>query len=53
MQAEGDAGKSTSLAIEGMTCANCSSAIETHLMSLAGGDSVSVSLLTNKAVIEY
>ena len=36
-----------------MTCTNCSSAIEKHLATVVGVVSVSVSLITNKAVVEY
>lgn len=38
--------------IKGMTCANCSNAIEKHLNSVAGVKSISVSLVTNKATVQ-
>ena len=40
--------------ITGMTCTNCSSAIENHFnTSVEGAISISVSLMTNKAVIKH
>ena len=36
-----------------MTCSNCSNAIENGLKNVKGVVSVSVSLMTHKAVVEY
>jgi len=41
------------LAIEGMTCASCSSAVERALKKQKGVSSVSVNLTTNKATLSY
>lgn len=43
----------TTLAIEGMTCGACSSAVESGLDGVAGIDSVNVSLLSERAVVEH
>lgn len=41
------------LAIEGMTCASCSTAVERALKKQKGVSSVSVNLTTNKATLSY
>jgi Cu+-exporting ATPase len=43
----------TTLAIEGMTCGACTSAVEGGLRDVAGVKSVSVSLLSERAVVEH
>lgn len=43
----------TTLAIQGMTCTSCSSTIESALSAIPGVSSVSVSLMTNSAVITH
>lgn len=43
----------TTLAIEGMTCGACTSAVESGLTDVAGIDSVNVSLLSERAVVEH
>lgn len=43
----------TTLAIEGMTCGACTSAVESGLKDVAGVHSVSVSLLSERAVVEH
>ncbi|KAF7588133.1 hypothetical protein BBP40_006133 [Aspergillus hancockii] len=43
----------TTLAIEGMTCGACTSAVEGGLKDVAGVKSVSVSLLSERAVVEH
>ncbi|KAJ5631090.1 uncharacterized protein N7484_011190 [Penicillium longicatenatum] len=43
----------TTLAIEGMTCGACTSAVESGLTNVAGIDSVNVSLLSERAVVEH
>lgn len=45
--------KNLSIIIEGMTCSTCSNTIETHLNSVSGIVTASVSLLTHKASIQY
>ena len=45
--------KTCNMIIEGMTCASCQSAIESHLKSLDGVVTASVSLLTHRAVVQY
>jgi Cu+-exporting ATPase len=50
---KGMAKRRSTLVIEGMTCSSCSNAIEKHLRGIEGITSVSVSLLTNKALIEH
>jgi copper chaperone CopZ len=45
--------KRTTLAIEGMTCASCSSAIQAVLEHKAGVESVSVDVLGNSAVVVH
>ncbi len=45
--------KTSVFIIEGMTCTNCSTAIENHIGNLAGVTKASVSLLTNKATVQY
>ncbi|BFZ64013.1 Cu(2+)-transporting P-type ATPase [Saitoella coloradoensis] len=44
-------GMTTTLSVMGMTCASCTSAIERGLTPLPGVESVTVSLLANRAVI--
>ena len=43
----------TTLAITGMTCANCVSTVEKGLGKLAGVDSVAVNLATERAAVRY
>ncbi|KAJ5884181.1 Copper-transporting ATPase [Penicillium tannophilum] len=43
----------TTLAIEGMTCGACTSAVESGLTDVAGIDSVNVSLLSERAVVKH
>ncbi|KAJ5662273.1 Copper-transporting ATPase [Penicillium maclennaniae] len=43
----------TTLAIEGMTCGACTSAVESGLKDVAGVNSVEVSLLSERAVIDH
>ncbi|KAH8427988.1 Cu(2+)-transporting P-type ATPase CCC2 [Aspergillus melleus] len=43
----------TTLAIEGMTCGACTSAVEGGLNELSGIRSINVSLLSERAVVEY
>lgn len=43
----------TTLAIEGMTCGACTSAVESGLKDLPGVMSVSVSLLSERAIVEH
>ncbi|KAF7715420.1 Uncharacterized protein PECH_007914 [Penicillium ucsense] len=43
----------TTLAVEGMTCGACTSAVESGLTDVAGVISVSVSLLSERAVVEH
>lgn len=43
----------TTLAIEGMTCGACTSAVESGLKDVAGVNSVTVSLLSERAVVEH
>lgn len=45
--------RSTVLAIDGMTCASCSTAVERALKKQPGVSSVSVNLATNKATLVY
>jgi Cu+-exporting ATPase len=45
--------KSIELAVDGMTCASCSAAVERAVKKLGGVLSVSVNLATNRAAIEY
>ncbi|KKK21508.1 hypothetical protein P175DRAFT_0504320 [Aspergillus ochraceoroseus IBT 24754] len=44
---------STTLAVEGMTCGACTSAVESGLTETPGVRSVSVSLLSERAVVEH
>ncbi|KAJ5183555.1 Copper-transporting ATPase [Penicillium capsulatum] len=44
---------STTLAIEGMTCGACTSAVESGLKDIPGVNSVNVSLLSERAVVEH
>jgi hypothetical protein len=39
--------------VKGMTCTSCSGAIEKHFNSLEGIKSISVNLMTNKALVKY
>ncbi|KAJ5570067.1 Copper-transporting ATPase [Penicillium hispanicum] len=43
----------TTLAIEGMTCGACTSAVESGLIDVPGVSSVSVSLLSERCVVEH
>ncbi|KAJ5779566.1 ATPase P-type K/Mg/Cd/Cu/Zn/Na/Ca/Na/H-transporter [Penicillium paradoxum] len=43
----------TNLAIEGMTCGACTSAVESGLNDVTGVNSVDVSLLSERAVVEH
>lgn len=43
----------TTIAIEGMTCGACTSAVESGLKEVAGVRSVNVSLLSERAVVEH
>lgn len=43
----------TTVAVEGMTCGACTSAVEGGLKDVAGVKSVSVSLLSERAVVEH
>lgn len=44
---------STTLAVEGMTCGACTSAVESGLVEVPGVDTVNVSLLSERAVVEH
>jgi P-type Cu+ transporter len=57
---EGDASRNTgiqssvtTIAIEGMTCGACTSAVEGGLKDVAGIQSINVSLLSERAVVEH
>ncbi|OKL60238.1 hypothetical protein UA08_04814 [Talaromyces atroroseus] len=54
---EGDTSRNsssvTTIAIEGMTCGACTSAVEGGLKDVAGIQSVNVSLLSERAVVEH
>ena len=39
--------------VEGMHCASCASNVERSLKKLPGIDSVSVSMMTKKAIVEF
>ncbi|KAJ5505637.1 ATPase P-type K/Mg/Cd/Cu/Zn/Na/Ca/Na/H-transporter [Penicillium expansum] len=43
----------TNLAVEGMTCGACTSAVESGLNGVSGVNSVDVSLLSERAVVEH
>jgi Cu+-exporting ATPase len=43
----------TNLAVEGMTCGACTSAVESGLKDVTGVNSVDVSLLSERAVVEH
>ncbi|KAJ6149277.1 ATPase P-type K/Mg/Cd/Cu/Zn/Na/Ca/Na/H-transporter [Penicillium samsonianum] len=43
----------TNLAVEGMTCGACTSAVESGLNNVSGVNSVDVSLLSERAVVEH
>lgn len=45
--------KKMELAVEGMTCASCSAAVERAIKKLEGTSSATVNLATNRAVFEY
>ncbi len=51
--AEGRATRTIDVAVAGMTCASCASAVETALKGLDGVVSASVNSATEKATIEY
>ncbi|KAI9932889.1 hypothetical protein ASPWEDRAFT_47294 [Aspergillus wentii DTO 134E9] len=50
---EGPRSSTTTLAVEGMTCGACTSAVEGGLNGVFGVASVSVSLLSERAVVEH
>ncbi|KAH0541730.1 hypothetical protein FGG08_003822 [Glutinoglossum americanum] len=49
----GSALSTTTLAVEGMTCGACTSAIESGFKDVAGVNSFNVSLLSERAVVEH
>ncbi len=51
--AEGEGLSITTLAVEGMTCGACTSAVEGGFKDVAGAKSVTVSLLSERAVVEH
>ena len=52
-QSTGPALFTTTLAIEGMTCGSCTSAIEGGFKDIAGVRTMSISLLSERAVVEH
>ncbi|ODM22727.1 hypothetical protein SI65_00316 [Aspergillus cristatus] len=50
---EGSSVSTTTLAVEGMTCGACTSAVESGVNEKPGVKSVNVSLLSERAVVEY
>ncbi|CAG8958352.1 hypothetical protein HYFRA_00011029 [Hymenoscyphus fraxineus] len=50
---EDDAMTTTTLAVEGMTCGACSSAIESGFKDVSGVKNFSISLLSERAVVEH
>lgn len=50
---EGPSFSTTTLAVEGMTCGSCTSAVEGGLKDMPGVRSVSVSLLSERVVVEH
>ncbi|EAW10689.1 Cu(2+)-transporting P-type ATPase CCC2 [Aspergillus clavatus NRRL 1] len=53
LQGSGPQFSTTTLAIEGMTCGACTSAVEGGLKEVAGVRSINVSLLSERAVVEH
>ena len=53
VEAEGQRLSTTTLAIEGMTCGACTSTVEAGFKNVAGAKSISVSLLSERAVVEH
>ncbi|KAL4865680.1 hypothetical protein BDV12DRAFT_174116 [Aspergillus spectabilis] len=53
LKAQGTNFATTTLAVEGMTCGACTSAVEAGIAETPGVRSVSVSLLSERAVVEY
>ncbi|TVY14793.1 Copper-transporting ATPase 2 [Lachnellula arida] len=51
--AEEDATTTTTLAVEGMTCGACTSAVESGFKDVAGVKHFSISLLSERAVVEH
>ena len=49
----GPATSTTTLSVEGMTCGACTSAVESGFKDVAGIKSVSISLLSERAVVEH
>ncbi|KAL9118372.1 MAG: hypothetical protein Q9187_005085, partial [Circinaria calcarea] len=52
-QSEGSQTSTTTLAVEGMTCGACTSAVESGFKDVAGIKSFSISLLAERAVVEH
>lgn len=52
-QSEGSGLFTTTLSIEGMTCGACTSAVESGFKGVAGVKSMSISLLSERAVVEH
>lgn len=50
---DGPSFSTTTLAVEGMTCGSCTSAVEGSLKDMPGVNSVSVSLLSERVVVEH
>lgn len=53
VEEEGERFSKTTLAVEGMTCGACTSAVEGGLKDVSGVHSVNVSLLSERAVVEH
>jgi Cu+-exporting ATPase len=53
LEGDGSRTSTTTVAVEGMTCGACTSAVEGGLKAIAGVKSVSVSLLSERAVVEH
>ena len=53
VEVDGQGLSTTTLAVEGMTCGACTSAVEGGFKNVAGAKSISVSLLSERAVIEH
>lgn len=52
-RSDGPSFSTTTLAVEGMTCGSCTSAVEGSLKEIPGVSSVSVSLLSERVVVEH
>lgn len=52
-QSEGSGLFTTTLAVEGMTCGACTSAVESGFRGILGVKSMSISLLSGRAVVEH